>query len=775
MSTGTQYFVSPMQPGVRPADPPDYDGITFVYLFTNVLDPWIVPAQLQNVVLVVANAQGFAAGMSIIIEGAGSFQVVSTDALNRMTVQNLGYVSNAAPGTSIAPGKITTTSLPGPKGDQGIQGVPGLAATVDVGTTITSPAGQNANVVNAGTNSAAILNFTIPRGPVGPQGAQGAPGQAYNNTTTADFNAANAPTAQTLSLQSTTGLFAGVTLNINPIGYYKVTQVLSGTQVSVVNTGTASNAAPGTLAPSGSPVLGTGPEGPPGNPGAPGAQGPAGANGAPGAQGPAGADGAPGAPGAAATLTAGTTTTGAPGTQATVTAVGTPQAQVFNFQIPQGATGSQGAPGAAGATGPQGPAGAAGAAATLTAGTTSTLAPGSNAAVTAVGTTSAQIFNFAIPRGDVGATGTNGLDSVTTTSASFTVPAVGATVTVNVANASWITLGQMVYVQGAGGTNLSGALQVTGISGNQLTLLNPNPPPAIPNASTAGPGLLATLSGNVTDYVGGDNICHSIASISAFVTKTAAYTLTAADSGKYVICSGGSWTLTLPAPVVGLNYRLRNDMGISGTTGTITLQPTGGTVDGQASIPLLPQQECTLITDGTNWRTFGLRREVILGTQDITTSTASGTVLLPVGFRYFELNWEGLVPVTTGNNLVFRLSINGGSTWITTATYFFSNIYISGTNTVSGSTQTAGASSANIGSATSNALNQGSTFTLSLWPGNASQNARWRSQGGSWNTFEASTLNTGMLNAGGVTNALSYFFGAGGNIANSFLTVKGVV
>lgn len=112
-----------------------------------------------------------------------------------------------------------------------------------------------------------------------------------------------------------------------------------------------------------------GPQGPAGADGAPGAQGPAGQDGAPGAQGeqgpqgPAGADGAAGPTGpagAAATITVGTVSTGAPGSQAVVTNVGTENAAILNFTIPQGLQGEQGPTGpqgAAGETGPQGPQG----------------------------------------------------------------------------------------------------------------------------------------------------------------------------------------------------------------------------------------------------------------------------------------------------------------------------------------------------------------------------------------------------------------------------------
>lgn len=61
----------------------------------------------------------------------------------------------------------------GMQGPQGIQGVPGNAASVAAGTTTTGAPGSVATVTNAGTSSAAVFNFTIPRGDTGAQGVQG--------------------------------------------------------------------------------------------------------------------------------------------------------------------------------------------------------------------------------------------------------------------------------------------------------------------------------------------------------------------------------------------------------------------------------------------------------------------------------------------------------------------------------------------------------------------------------------------------------------------------
>ena len=109
--------------------------------------------------------------------------------------------------------------------------------------------------------------------------------------------------------------------------------------------------------------------------------------------------GTPGATGTAATIAVGTTTTLSPGDSATVANVGTSSAAVFNFGIPSGLTGAAGATGATGSPGT---------AATIAAGTTTTGAPGSSASVTNSGTSGAAVFDFAIPRGDVGATGATG-------------------------------------------------------------------------------------------------------------------------------------------------------------------------------------------------------------------------------------------------------------------------------------------------------------------------------------------------------------------------------
>lgn len=97
-----------------------------------------------------------------------------------------------------------------------------------------------------------------------------------------------------------------------------------------------------------------------------GPQGPKGDKGDTGAQGPkgdtgetgeTGSPGQDGAPGLAATIQIGQVTTLEPGNQATVTNIGTDTAAIFNFGIPRGEQGPQGEPGESGPMGPVGPKG----------------------------------------------------------------------------------------------------------------------------------------------------------------------------------------------------------------------------------------------------------------------------------------------------------------------------------------------------------------------------------------------------------------------------------
>ena len=180
-----------------------------------------------------------------------------------------------------------------------------------------------------------------------------------------------------------------------------------GSEASVTNSGTQQNVVLNFTIPRGA----TGAQGPKGDAGADGAPGEQGPKGDPG---PAGADGEPGPAGAdgkAATIQIGRAIASAPGSDPQVMNTGTENAAVLNFILPRGEQGPQGPAGADGQDGEQGPKGdpgpagadgEPGAAATITVGSTTTGAAGTQASVTNSGTKYAAVLNFTIPRGEQG-------------------------------------------------------------------------------------------------------------------------------------------------------------------------------------------------------------------------------------------------------------------------------------------------------------------------------------------------------------------------------------
>lgn len=271
----------------------------------------------------------------------------------------------------------------GLRGEKGEKGDTGTAATIAAGTATSLPSGSTPTVTNTGTSSAAVFNFGIPKGDKGDTGDTGAPGQAA-----------------TISVGSTT---TGA----------------PGTNASVTNAGTSSAAVLNFTIP----------------------------------RGDKGDKGDTGSAGAAATISVGTVTTGAEGSDATVTNSGTSSAAVFNFTIPRGATG---------ATGGKGDKGDQGDAATISVGTTTTGAAGTNASVTNSGTTGAAVLDFTIPRGnkgdkgDKGDTGNPG-DAATVTVGTVTTGAPGTSATVVNSGTSSAAVLDFTIPRGDKGESGSGA------------------------------------------------------------------------------------------------------------------------------------------------------------------------------------------------------------------------------------------------------------------------------------------------------------------------------
>ena len=94
------------------------------------------------------------------------------------SVVNAGSSSAAVLNFTIPAGAAGAAGAQGIQGEAGPAGAAGQAATVAVGTVTTGAAGSSASVTNVGSSSAAVFNFTIPSGAAGAAGATGPQGPA---------------------------------------------------------------------------------------------------------------------------------------------------------------------------------------------------------------------------------------------------------------------------------------------------------------------------------------------------------------------------------------------------------------------------------------------------------------------------------------------------------------------------------------------------------------------------------------------------------------------
>lgn len=176
-----------------------------------------------------------------------------------------------ATGATGATGPTGPTGATGATGATGPQGPAGTAATVAAGTTTTGGAGTSASVINSGTSSAAVFDFTVPAGatgatgPQGPTGATGAAGATGADGNTV-LNDTTAPTTQ--------GRVGDFLINTATWDIYGPKSTSWPAGVSLVGP-TGPQGAAGAAGAAGA----TGPTGPQGSAGAIGATGPTGATG----------------------------------------------------------------------------------------------------------------------------------------------------------------------------------------------------------------------------------------------------------------------------------------------------------------------------------------------------------------------------------------------------------------------------------------------------------------------------------------------------------------
>lgn len=146
-----------------------------------------------------------------------------------------------------------------------------------------------------------------------------------------------------------------------------------------------------------------------------------------------------------------------------------------------------------------------------------------------------QTVNVPGTQGIPGTNGTDGVNAFTTTTADFTVPAVGATVNIFVVNSSWMVVGQPIFIAGPATFTVSSITNATQIVGKFLGQTNDVAPGAtISSGAGVSPG---GIEGTVTDqsvYASGS--AYSLTATSAlldFGTTDPSITLTTA--GTYLL------------------------------------------------------------------------------------------------------------------------------------------------------------------------------------------------------------------------------------------------
>lgn len=92
------------------------------------------------------------------------------------------------------------------------------------------------------------------------------------------------------------------------------------------------------------------------------------------------------------------------------------------------------------------------------------------------------------PSGSGGAAGSNGLHAYTLTTANFTMPAIGANVSVQVGNGAWIATGQIIFVEGAGFMSASAPTSTTVTLTNLGYPANANAGTSVESGAIVSPG-----------------------------------------------------------------------------------------------------------------------------------------------------------------------------------------------------------------------------------------------------------------------------------------------
>lgn len=183
-----------------------------------------------------------------------------------------------------------------------------------------------------------------------------------------------------------------------------------------------------------------------------------------------------------------------------------------------------------------------------------------------------------------GSNGTNGVNAFTTLTAGFTMPAVSATVAATVADNTWISIGQILFVENAGYMEVTGKASTTGLTLENLGYTgNASGGDPIANGGTVSPGGYAGVNGS--------NGTNGTDGINSYTVTTANFTMPAVSATVAgVLLEAGAWigigqTLYVQnagymkcTAKAGNNSITLQNLGVTGNAVATTVIPLGSTV-----------------------------------------------------------------------------------------------------------------------------------------------------------------------------------------------------
>jgi hypothetical protein len=198
--------------------------------------------------------------------------------------------------------------------------------------------------------------------------------------------------------------------------------------------------------------------------------------------------------------------------------------------------------------------------------------------------------------------------------------------------ANQASVGQDALIRNVGGT----AFTVTDYDGNTIISVTAGQAKYIyitTNATTAG------TWGNIAFGVGTSNadaatlagyglkaIASTLNQAYSVTTFSSNYTALASDRASSYLWTGGAGTLTLTAPTtIGNDWfmMLRN-----GGTGTLTVSPASGLINGASSISLQPADSAFIVCSGATYFTVGLGKTSQFNFTQLTKAVVSGNYTL---------------------------------------------------------------------------------------------------------------------------------------------------